>query len=53
MHFTEDPHLGWMIFWVVVLASASFVAFLYVRRRHLAGQEATLNPGHDDDHVLG
>ena len=55
MHFTEDPHLGSMIFWVVGVASTAFLAFLAflcARRRPHPGQETTLHPGRDHYDVL-
>jgi hypothetical protein len=32
MHFSEDPHLGWMAFWWILTAAGAVVTLWYVRR---------------------
>ena len=47
MHFTEDPHLSWMIFWSAILAAGALAAFLYMRRppRQRRGGDAPPSEG--------
>lgn len=49
MHFAEDPHLAWMIFWGAVLALGALISFLYLRRSGRREQGGDARSSKDDN----